>query len=253
MVKKRSTKMGKLMPYVDVRSEKEVPQFEAMVKTGPVFVLVYADWCGHCRRFKQDMWDDVANSEAKAVNTAAVHYNMVDKTSMKNANIEGYPTLFEVKPTPKANVSTPVKTPQNKTQLENLVGVNNSATNNTATNNVTMDPSMNTMDPNMIRSKRMTQSSTSAEDNTFDPDPMESLPPPLEEEIGMEENVASAPQGGGGVKSGGSLMESLLKISADSAHAIVLAASAAELSRRYKKRHPTKKRRSSKKKQTRRK
>jgi thiol-disulfide isomerase/thioredoxin len=242
MVAKRSTKMGKLMPYVDVRSEKDIPKFESMIKTGPVFVLVYADWCGHCKRFKTEMWDEVANSKTKAVNTAALHYNMVEKTSMKNTPIEGYPTLFEVKPTPKANVSTPVKTPQNKAELETLVGANN-AQSNTAPN---------TMDPNMIRSQRMTQSSESAESETFDPEPMESLPPPPEEPL-VEETVGSAPQGGGGVKHGGSLMESLLKISADSAHAIVLAASAAELSRRYRKRHSTKKRRSSKKKQTRRK
>ncbi len=246
MVKKRSTKMGKLMPYVDVRSEKDIPKFESMVKVGPVFVLVYADWCGHCRRFKQDMWDEVANSPNKAVNTAAVHYNMVDKTSMKNANIEGYPTLFEVKPTPKANVSTPVKTPTNKTELENMVGTNN----NIVINNTANEPT--NLNENMMRSERMTQSSESAEADTFEPEPMESLPPPAEE-ITVEENVASAPQGGGGVKSGGSLMESLLKISANSAHAIVLAGSAAELSRRWGKRKATRKHRSSKKKQTRRK
>jgi len=254
MVKKRSTKMGKLMPYVDVRSEKEIPQFEAMVKTGPVFVLVYADWCGHCRRFKKEMWDDVANSDSKAVNTAAVHYNMVDKTSMKNATIEGYPTLFEVKPTPKANVSTPVKTPQNKEELENLVSANNTNNANNANNtNNTNNTNNNPMNPNenMMRSQRMTQSSQTAEADTFEPEPTESLPPALEEESVLEENVASAPRGGG-ITSGGSLMESLLKISADSAHAIVLAASAAELSRRYAKRRHTKRRRSSKKKVTRR-
>lgn len=248
MVAKRSTKMGKLQPYVDVRSEKDIPLFESMIKTGPVFVLVYADWCGHCKRFKTEMWDEVANSNTKAVNTAALHYNMVDKTSMRQTPIEGYPTLFEVKSTPKANVSTPVKTPQTKRELETLVGQNNVSTNKAATTTTTIDPSLNTMDPNMIRSQRMTQSSESAEMETFEPDPMESLPPPPEDEIDMK----MPQQGGGGLKRGGSLMESLLKISADSAHAIVLAASAAELSRRYGKRRTTKKRRSSRKRHTRR-
>ena len=68
MVAKRSTKMGKIMPYVDVRSEGDIPKFESMVKVGPVFVLVYADWCGHCQRFKQNVWDDVAKSNQKSVN-----------------------------------------------------------------------------------------------------------------------------------------------------------------------------------------
>jgi thiol-disulfide isomerase/thioredoxin len=252
MVAKRTTKMGKLTPYVDVRSPKDIPKFESMIKTGPVFVLVYADWCGHCKTFKQKMWDDVANSPNKSVNTAAVHYNMVEQTSMRNTPIEGYPTLFEVKPTPKANVTKPVQTPQTKEELETLVGVNNENENVSSamkTNN--KDPSMNTMDPNLIRSQRITQNSLNANKNSFEPDMAENLPP--EPELESEpEAAASAPLRGGGVKSGGSLMETLLKLSADSAHAIILAGSAAELSRRWKKRHQTKRRRSGKSKQTRR-
>jgi thiol-disulfide isomerase/thioredoxin len=238
MVAKRTTKMGKLSPYVDVRSPKDIPKFESMLKVGPVFVLVYADWCGHCKRFKDNMWDEVANSPQKAVNTAALHFDMVDKTSMRNTPIEGYPTLFEVKATPKSNIAKPVETPQNKEELEELVGVTN-----------TFDPSKNTMDPNMIRSQRIVNNSQAASTETFEPEPVESLPP--EPELNTEpEDVGSAPQGGGGVKVGGTLMESLLKLSADSAHAIVLASSAAELSRRMKKRH-TKRRRSEKSKKTR--
>jgi thiol-disulfide isomerase/thioredoxin len=236
MVAKRTTKMGKLTPYVDVRSPKDIPKFESMIKTGPVFVLVYADWCGHCKTFKQKMWDDVANSPNKSVNTAAVHYNMVDQTSMRNTPIEGYPTLFEVKPTSKANVTKPVQTPQTKEELETLVGVNTT--------------NANTMDPNLIRSQRITQNSLNANKNSFEPDMAENLPP--EPELESEPEAARAPLRGGGVKSGGSLMETLLKLSADSAHAIILAGSAAELSRRWKKRHQTKRRRSGKSKQTRR-
>jgi thiol-disulfide isomerase/thioredoxin len=247
MVAKRTTKMGKLSPYVDVRSSKDIPKFESMLKVGPVFVLVYADWCGHCKRFKENMWDEVANSPNKSMNTAAVHFDMVDKTSMRNTPIEGYPTLFEVKATPKANVAKPVETPQNKEELEKLVGANNTGANETT--NV-FDPSKNTMDPNLIRSQRILNNSQSASRDTFEPEPVESLPP--EPELNTEpENVASAPQGGGGVKTGGSLMETLLKLSADSAHAIVLAGSAAELSRRWKK-GKTKRRRSGKSKATRR-
>ena len=83
--------------------------------------------------------------------------------------------------------------------------------------------------------------------NSFEPDSIESLPPEPEMETEPE-----AVKVGGGVKTGGSLMETLLKLSADSAHAIVLAGSAVELSRRWKKRSHTKKRRSGKSKQTRR-
>ena len=234
MVAKRSLKMGKLMPYVDVRSKSDIPKFESMVKTGPVLVLVYADWCGHCQRFKQNMWDEVAKSENKAMNTAAVHYDMVENTSMAQTPIEGYPTLFEVKATPKENVSVPVNTPQSKEELEKMVGTENS--NNYVNNN--------------IEGAKMIANSNSAMRDTFAPAPMESLPPNLSEDevVPEEKTIQSAVQGGGA--RGGSLFETLLKVSADTAHAVVLAGSAIEISNRLKKRK-TKRRRSSKK-QTRR-
>jgi thiol:disulfide interchange protein len=219
MVAKRSTKMGKIVPYVDVRSKSDIPKFESMVHMGPVYVLVYADWCGHCQRFKENVWNDVVNSGNKTVNAAAVHYDMVDKTSMKNANIEGYPTLFEIKNT--SGAPKPVPTPQSKEELETL------------------------LNENMMRSQRMYNNSQAAAEDTFVPEVVDTLPPEPEVETVAESLLTKA-------QSGGSLLESLLKVSADTAHAIVLTGSAIEISRRMKKRRHTKRRRSGKSKQTRR-
>ncbi len=218
------------MPYVDVRSKRDVPMFESMIKTGPVFVLVYADWCGHCQRFKEKMWDDVANSKTKAVNTAAVHYDMVDKTSMRNTPIEGYPTLFEVKPAAKTNVMTPVATPQTKEDLEKLVGTNtNTNTLATAMANAELNEPTNP-NANTLRSERLMRGSQEAMNNTFVPEDLDTLPPNVSEDVDASENNPKPMQ------QGGSLLESLLKVSADAAHAIVLTGSAIEISRRLKKR-----------------
>lgn len=223
------------MPYVDVREPEDVSKFESMVKVGPVFVLVYADWCGHCQRFKENMWDEVASSNEKAVNTAAVHYNMVDKTSMKNAKIEGYPTLFEVKPKANTNVSIPVPTPRSKEDLEKLIGT--AGTNNRGSR--------------MIADSTMAVKDTIGSSDEYVPESVESLPPNLSQDtMTAEEKVKVGVQGGG--YRGGSLLETLLKVSAESAHAVVLAGSALEVARRLKKRkHQTKRRRSLQKKQTR--
>jgi thiol-disulfide isomerase/thioredoxin len=211
-----------------------------MVKVGPVFVLVYADWCGHCQRFKQNVWDDVAKSNQKSVNTAAVHYNMVNKTSMKNAPLEGYPTLFEVKPTPTSNVTKAVSTPQSKEDLEKLVGTNEA------------ENLMESVTEVNNKGERMISNSSQAFSESFEPASVESLPPDVSADtvIPESEQVASAVKGGG--HRGGSLFESLLKVSADSAHAALLAVSASELSQRLRKRKHTKRKRSGKKKQTRR-
>lgn len=231
MVAKRSTKMGKLAPYVDVRSPSDIPKFESMVKLGPVFVLVYADWCGHCQRFKDAMWDEVAKSPNKAINTAALHYDMVDKTSMKNTPIEGYPTLFEVKPTPKTNTTKSVPTPKTKEELQTLVGINSPMTEKTN----------KPIGENDIRSQKMINSANQATMDTFEPDPAESLPPAPEMNTNEPNMVLPESQ------RGGSLMETLLKLSADTAHAVILAGSAVELGNRWKKRH-TRRRHSGKKK-----
>ena len=93
MPRKRSTKIGSL----DVRSQNEVSDLEKMISIGPLtLVLVYADWCGHCHNFKEKMWNEVNTIPNKSVNTASVHYDMLDKTSLANSKIEGYPSLLLV-------------------------------------------------------------------------------------------------------------------------------------------------------------
>lgn len=234
MVAKRSTKMGKIKPYIDVRSESDIPSFESMLHVGPVLVLVYADWCGHCQRFKESMWDDVSKSPKKSMNTAAVHYNMVDKTSLKNTSIEGYPSLFEIKPTPTSNVSIPVPTPRTKEELVEIV---------------TTKPNENTLAGERMRRNSARATQASVREPTYSPEELESLPPPLSEDAyGTEPTVQQTPQQ---QQKGGSLFETLLKVSADAAHAIVLTGSAIEINRRLKKKKQTKRKRSGASKATR--
>lgn len=96
MPRKRQTKVGKLNP-IDVRSKSDVSAFESLLGRGPLtIVLVYADWCGHCQTFKEKMWNQVSSMPNKTLNTASVHYDMVENTSVKNAKIDGYPSLLLV-------------------------------------------------------------------------------------------------------------------------------------------------------------
>ena len=95
--KSKSRSKSKSMKRLDVRSPKDVPMLEALIKKGPmVIVLVHADWCGHCQTFKDKVWNKVPNSSSNTINTASIHHDMLDKTSLAKAKLEGYPSLLLV-------------------------------------------------------------------------------------------------------------------------------------------------------------
>jgi len=89
--------MPKAKKTVDVRSEKDIPAFEGMIHTGPItIVLVYADWCGHCTNFKNNIWEPLNKMSGRKVNLASVHHDMLEKTSQANTKIRGYPSVLVV-------------------------------------------------------------------------------------------------------------------------------------------------------------
>jgi len=90
-------RMGRIMSPVDVRSADKIGMFEGMLGSGPItLVLVYADWCGHCQRFKKDTWNDLTSMSNRKMNIAAVRDDMLPKTSLANSKIKGYPSLMLV-------------------------------------------------------------------------------------------------------------------------------------------------------------
>ena len=95
--KTKKSRRSKTTKRLDVRSPKDVPLLEALIKKGPmVIVLVHADWCGHCQTFKDKVWNKVPNSSSNTINTASIHHDMLEKTSLAKAKLEGYPSLLLV-------------------------------------------------------------------------------------------------------------------------------------------------------------
>ena len=113
---------------------------EKLLSGGPMaMVLVYADWCGACTQFKDRVWNSSTLSKTKNVNTAAVHYDMLEKTSLKNTPVKGYPSMFLVGTDKEAKE---VPTPQSSEELlkfdttsANTLNNNNSGNNNNSNNN----------------------------------------------------------------------------------------------------------------------
>lgn len=88
--------MGRLLPPVDITSESQLGELAKRITKGPLtLVLVYADWCGHCQRFKPTM-EELEKDSNRSIQTARIRDDVFPKSQLSSAKIEGYPTLMLV-------------------------------------------------------------------------------------------------------------------------------------------------------------
>jgi thiol-disulfide isomerase/thioredoxin len=259
---------------MDVRSKGDVSGFESLLGRGPLtIVLVYADWCGHCQTFKQNMWNEVSAMPKKNLNTASVHYDMVNNTSLKNAKIDGYPSLLLVgtdkkpatfkeesgetnaMPSPqsleelKNMVNTPVSTPVVNANSIATTVINNAKTpvnsmiNNNLNSGMTVNEDIASTTKNNLFAKNV---------NSYEPaDPTSLTVPDSTSDIPRESALLQSEvrnnrlNGQRGGQRGGSetLLAALTKITAEAGHAGALLLAATEyadlgkrMTRRFKKR-----------------
>ena len=93
----KNIKMGRISLPMDVKSSDAVPAFESMLTKGPMaVVLVYADWCGHCDQYKKNVWSPLKSVKNRTINMASVREDMIKSTSLKDAKIDGYPSILVV-------------------------------------------------------------------------------------------------------------------------------------------------------------
>lgn len=113
--KSRKVTKGKLTKPMDVRSRGQIKDFEKLLSKGPItLVLVYADWCGACHRFRENTWKEIESMPNKTMNISAVREDMFPETSLKNTTISQYPSLLLVGNDKKpAEFPTPSGTPTN--------------------------------------------------------------------------------------------------------------------------------------------
>ena len=93
---RRVAKKAKQQKVLKVDSKKKVPMFNSLIKSGSVtFVLVYADWCGACTRFKKNIWNPMCQGPARH-NRAMIDSEMIKQTSLANADFEYLPSIILV-------------------------------------------------------------------------------------------------------------------------------------------------------------
>jgi len=220
---------------VDVRSKKDVADFEKMLSMGPItLVLVYADWCGHCQHFKKDIWNDLQNMPNKKINLASVHYDQLPNTSQRDAKINGYPSLLVIGNDKKAasfkeenEVTNALPDSRNKEMLEKMV------TSDPATLPEVMNTNMNVAEPINVNTNPVTMNTNTANQTTlnFQPETLEkrnvvnnTFTPPNITMDRIQNNTAytmNKPE-----QKGGSLLDTLVRLAQVTAPAALLTGAA---------------------------
>ena len=184
----KKTKMGKINVPLDIRNEKDIPAFEKTLSNGPMMiVLVYADWCGHCTKYKENVWSPLKSVKNRTMNMASVHYDQLPNTSLKNAKIDGYPSLLVVgkdktpatfkSPTgartnalPKANDFTTMKnlvsSPVVEKESEEVILPSISKSASSFNNNISSSLEPSSMEDNLENSIKTTSQNTTSQNTT---------------------------------------------------------------------------------------
>ena len=97
-LRRRLTRKGqKGKKVIDVRSKNMIGNFEQLLGRGPLtLVLIYADWCGACLRFRDEVWSPLTQLKNATMNRAAIREDMIANTSLANVERKFYPTLLLV-------------------------------------------------------------------------------------------------------------------------------------------------------------
>jgi len=234
MVAKKSKKM-KGTNHVDVRSAEDIALLNDIFgKNQMTVVLVYADYCGHCHTYKDNVWNDLVADKNRKHGMASIHYDQLENTPLANTKVSGYPTVLVLgenkSPIKFKNTETgeeEVDYPESKNK-ENMTHLLNSEDpGSVLSNNAEPVPELEPVNqPNELSNSSMEKrqnginaksivNSIVKEKGNLKPKKMASVPNYREDTNGetleFSENAGEAPTPGKGTAVGGSLYRALLE------------------------------------------
>jgi hypothetical protein len=141
---------GGLTLNVDTLSK--IPSLEKALKSGRInIILVFAEWCGACHKFRKNIWNPMLRKNALH-NRIAVRDDVIGKTSLLNTKFDYLPSILVVDEkgvaqtfnTPEGKVTNAMPTPKSLNDMTRVVNVPVAATTNLSKNT---SPNMNTAEP----------------------------------------------------------------------------------------------------------
>ena len=124
-------KTAKKSNVLKVDSLKKIPKFELTLKNSKInFVLVYAEWCGACHRFMDNIWNPMCKGSARH-NRMAVRDDMIKNTSLSNASFDYLPSILVIDEngdiqtfkTPEGKDTNAMPTPKSLNDMKKVVNV----------------------------------------------------------------------------------------------------------------------------------
>jgi thiol-disulfide isomerase/thioredoxin len=84
---------------VDVTSTEHIPKLVDLLKKNKVvIVLIWADYCGHCHTYKDQVWNKLQKNQGRKAGLASIHYDQLENTPPEiPKKVPGYPTVLLMK------------------------------------------------------------------------------------------------------------------------------------------------------------
>lgn len=81
---------------VDVTKTPDITKLADILKKNKfVVVLIWADYCGHCHTYKDQVWNKLLNNKKRRAGLASIHYDQLETTpSAIPKKVSGYPTVL---------------------------------------------------------------------------------------------------------------------------------------------------------------